>query len=110
MNIYVGSLSFDASEDDLRAAFEAHGTVETVSIVKDKFTGRSRGFGFVTMPDNAQAQTAISAVNGKNIAGRAVTVNEARPKPEGGGSRGGGGGGNRDDRRGPRRESRGPRW
>jgi RNA recognition motif-containing protein len=113
MNIYVGSLSFDASENDLREAFEAHGTVESVSIINDKFTGRSRGFGFVTMPDDAQARTAIASVNGKSIAGRAVTVNEARPKTEGG-PRGGGGGRDRGPRRDSRGDSRGggraPRW
>jgi RNA recognition motif-containing protein len=98
MNIYVGNLSFDASENDLRDAFQAHGAVESTSIIKDKFTGRSRGFGFVTMPNDDEARRAIGAVNGMNIAGRSVQVNEARPKTEGGGAS-----------RGPRRD-RAPRW
>lgn len=94
MNIYVGNLSYDATEDDLRHAFEAHGEVASVSIITDKMTGRSRGFGFVEMPDKGQAQAAIQALNLSEIKGRAITVNEARPKTEsGGGSRGGGRGG-----------------
>lgn len=107
MNIYVGNLSYDATEEDLRRAFEAHGEVSSVSIIKDKMTGRSRGFGFVEMPDKNQAQAAIGALNLQEIAGRAITVNEARPKTEGGGGgfrggRGGfgsGGGGGRGGRR-----------
>ena len=88
MNIYVGNLSYDATEEDLRSAFSAHGEVSTVSIIMDKMTGRSRGFGFVEMPDKGAAQAAISALNLQEVKGRAITVNEARPK-------GGGGGGNR---------------
>ncbi|HZE99867.1 MAG TPA: RNA-binding protein [Planctomycetota bacterium] len=91
MNIYVGNLSYEATEDDVRAAFEAHGTVSSVSIIMDKMTGRSRGFGFVEMPDAGQGQAAISALNLQEVRGRAMTVNEAKPKSEG--SRGGGGGG-----------------
>jgi|SRR6185295_17977667 len=90
MNIYVGNLSYEATESDIRAAFEAHGEVSTVSIIMDKMTGRSRGFGFVEMPDQGAGQAAISALNLQEIRGRAITVNEAKPKTEG--SRGGGGG------------------
>ena len=93
MNIYVGNLSYEATQDDLRQAFEAHGEVSSVSIIMDKMTGRSRGFGFVEMPDQGAGQAAISALNLQEIRGRAMTVNEARPKTEGGGSRGGGRGG-----------------
>jgi RNA recognition motif-containing protein len=104
MNIYIGNLAFSVSEDDLRQAFEAFGQVASASIIKDKVSGRSKGFGFVEMPDNAQAQSAIESLNGKDLKGRAMNVNEARPRPEGGrqggpggGSRGGGsrGGGRR---------------
>ena len=91
-NIYVGNLSYEATEDDIRQAFEAHGEVSSVSIIMDKMTGRSRGFGFVEMPERSQADAAISALNLQEIRGRAITVNEARPKTEGG-PRGGGGGG-----------------
>jgi RNA recognition motif-containing protein len=92
MNIYVGNLSYEATQEDLRQAFEAHGEVSSVSIIMDKMTGRSRGFGFVEMPDQGAAQAAISALNLQEIRGRAMTVNEARPKTDGGG-RGGYGGG-----------------
>ena len=91
-NIYVGNLSYEATEDDLRQAFEAHGEVTSVAIIKDKMTGRSRGFGFVEMSDKNQANAAIQALNLQEIRGRAITVNEAKPKTEGG-PRGGGGGG-----------------
>jgi RNA recognition motif-containing protein len=93
-NIYVGNLSYEATEDDLRQAFEAHGEVTSVAIIKDKMTGRSRGFGFVEMSDKNQANAAIQALNLQEVRGRAITVNEARPKAEGG-ARGGGGGGGR---------------
>jgi RNA recognition motif-containing protein len=93
-NIYVGNLSYEATEDDLRQAFEAHGEVTSVAIIKDKMTGRSRGFGFVEMADKNQANAAIQALNLQEVRGRAITVNEARPKAEGG-PRGGGGGGGR---------------
>ena len=93
MNIYVGNLSYEATQDDLRQAFEAHGEVSSVSIIMDKMTGRSRGFGFVEMPDQGAGQAAVSALNLQEIRGRAMTVNEAKPKTEGGGSRGGGRGG-----------------
>ena len=96
MNIYVGNLSYEATQDDVRAAFEAHGEVSSVSIIMDKMTGRSRGFGFVEMPDQAAGQAAINALNLQEVRGRAMTVNEAKPKTEGanrGGGRGGYGGG-----------------
>src|SRR5574341_657182 len=93
MNIYVGNLSYEATQDDLRQAFEAYGEVSSVSIIMDKMTGRSRGFGFVEMPDKAAGQAAINALNLQEIRGRAMTVNEAKPKTEGSGSRGGGRGG-----------------
>ena len=94
VNIYVGNLSYEATQDDLRQAFEAHGEVSSVSIIMDKMTGRSRGFGFVEMPDNGAGQAAISALNLQEVRGRAMTVNEAKPKTDGGGSRSGGRGGN----------------
>ncbi len=93
MNIYVGNLSRDVTEEDLRQAFEAFGKVESVNIIKDKFSGKSRGFGFVEMPAKAEAEAAIADLNGKEIKGRPIKVNEARPRPEGrrgGGRRGGG--------------------
>jgi len=89
MNIYVGNLSRDVTEEDLRQAFEAFGEVATVTIIKDKFSGEPRGFGFVEMPAKAEAQSAITGLNGKDLKGRNLSVNEARPRPEG---RGGGGG------------------
>lgn len=98
MNIYVGNLSWEVSESDLRQAFEAHGQVESVKIITDKFSGRSRGFGFVEMPDDAEARKAIEAMNGQDLKGRSISVNEARPRQERyGGARGprGGGGGRR---------------
>ena len=85
MNIYVGNLSYEATQDDVRAAFEAHGEVSTVSIIMDKMTGRSRGFGFVEMPDQNAGTAAISALNLQEVKGRAMTVNEAKPKAEGAG-------------------------
>ena len=94
MNIYVGNLSYQISEDELRAAFEAFGPVEAVHIIKDRQTGQSKGFGFVEMPSAGDGQTAIEALNGKELSGRKINVNEARAKPEGGrsgGSRGPGG-------------------
>ncbi|MBM3793402.1 MAG: RNA-binding protein [Acidobacteria bacterium] len=95
-NIFVGNLSFGATEDSIRAAFEAYGTVDRVSVVKDRETGQSRGFGFVEMNDDEEANRAINGLNGKELSGRAMNVNEARPKQEhGGGNRGGGGGGRR---------------
>jgi RNA recognition motif-containing protein len=97
MNIYVGNLSRDVTEEDLRQAFAAFGEVATVTIIKDKFSGEPRGFGFVEMPAKAEAQAAITGMNGKDLKGRNLSVNEARPRPEGrgGGGRRGGGGGRR---------------
>jgi RNA recognition motif-containing protein len=94
VNIYIGNLAHEATEDDVRQAFAAFGQVASVSIIKDKFTGEARGFGFVEMPTQAEAQAAIAGLNGKPLKGRPLTVNEARPRTEGG-SRGGGGGGSR---------------
>ena len=108
-NIFVGNLSFSAREEELRGLFEAHGAVERVSILTDRDTGRSRGFGFVEMTNDAEADRAIAAINGTELGGRTLNVNEARPKQDrgergggGGGGYGGGGGGG-----GRRRE---PRW
>ncbi|MDP2643475.1 MAG: RNA-binding protein [Desulfobacterales bacterium] len=94
MNIYVGNLSFDTAEEDLRSAFEAFGKVNGVNVIKDRDSGRSKGFGFVEMPSDDEARAAIESTNGKELNGRAMNVNEARPKPEGsrGGGRDGGGG------------------
>ncbi len=100
MNIYVGNLSYSTTQDDLRQAFEAFGAVESVNIIQDRETGRSKGFGFVVMTDKAQGETAISAMNDKDIGGRKIKVNEARPRtdrPAGGG--GGFGGGEQRERR-----------
>jgi cold-inducible RNA-binding protein len=92
MNIYVGNLSHDVTEDDLRQAFEAFGEVDSVNIIKDRFTGESRGFGFVEMSTKSEAEAAITGMNGQDVKGRAVNVNEARPRPQGRGPGGGGGG------------------
>ncbi len=110
MNIYVGGLSFEVTEEELRQAFEAFGQVASVAIIKDKFTGESRGFGFVEMQSKSEGEAAIAGMSGKELKGRAINVSEARPRPEGnrggrseggrqgggyrgGGQRGGGGGG-----------------
>ena len=95
MKLYVGNLSFDTSESDLRSAFEAHGTVDSVAVVADKFTGRSRGFGFVEMNNAEEAKAAMTDLNEKELDGRKLNVNEARPREDnrGGGGGGGGGGG-----------------
>ena len=95
MNIYVGNMSFDESEDSLRQAFAAHGEVTSARIITDRETGRSRGFGFVEMSNQEEAQAAIAALNGKNVNGRDLTVNEARPREDRGGSRRDFGGGGR---------------
>ena len=89
--LYVGNLAFGATEDDVREAFSAHGSVGSVQIITDRDTGQSRGLGFVEMDDDGEAETAITAVNGSDIAGRNVVVNEARPRPDRGGGGGGGG-------------------
>lgn len=97
-SIYVGNLAHAATEDDLRTAFSQHGEVSDVSIINDRETGRPRGFAFVEMPNGAEAANAIKAMNLQEICGRAVTVNEARPKKAGPPRRGGGGGGGRGGR------------
>ncbi len=126
-NLYVGNLPHSTTEADLRGVFEPHGAVEKVTLVTDRDTGRSRGFGFVEMADASEADKAIAALNGTDFGGRPLTINEARPKtdrPRGGGGGGprfgggGGGGRGRDDRRGGgggggggrSRERREPRW
>jgi RNA recognition motif-containing protein len=89
MNIYVGNLSYEVSEEDLRQAFAAFGQVSSATIIKDKYSGQSKGFGFVEMPSAEEARSAISQMNGKDLKGRALNVNEARPRPEGGRKGGG---------------------
>ncbi|MBX3401853.1 MAG: RNA-binding protein [Phycisphaeraceae bacterium] len=93
MKIYVGNLPFSINDDGLRTAFEAHGQVATAQIVMDRETGRPRGFGFVEMPNDEEARKAIAAMNGQQLGGRTLVVNEARPKEAGGGGGGGGRGG-----------------
>ena len=112
MNIFVGSLPFSMGEADLRESFEAYGTVDSVKIIMDKFTGRSKGFGFVEMTNDDEGQKAIDELNGATVQGRAIVVNKSEPKPEGerrsfnnnrsggGGGGYGGGGGGRDSRGG----------
>ncbi len=103
-NIFVGNLSFNTGEDELRQIFEGYGQVDRVSIMTDRDTGRSRGFGFVEMASNEDGEKAITALNGSQVGGRTINVNEARPKTERAGGGGGGGGGGRD------RGDRGGRW
>lgn len=99
MNIYVGNLPREATEEDLRKAFESFGEITSAKIITDRFTGDSRGFGFVEMSNNSEAQAAISGLDGKDLKGRSLKVNEARPRRDdrgggrGGGGFGGGGGG-----------------
>ncbi len=92
MNIYVGNLPREATEEDLRKAFESFGEITTAKIITDRFTGDSRGFGFVEMSNNSEAQAAISGLDGKDLKGRSLKVNEARPRRDDRGGRGGGGG------------------
>ncbi len=103
MNIYVGNLSYDTTEESLRTAFEQFGTVDSANVIMDRMSGRPRGFGFVELPDAGEAQAAIDGLNGTQLDGRAVNVNEAKPREDrgnrgggGGGGYGGGGGGGRD--------------
>jgi cold-inducible RNA-binding protein len=103
-NIFVGNLSFNASEGAVRSMFEQYGTVERVNIVTDRDTGRAKGFGFVEMSGDAEGDRAINALNGKDLDGRNLTVNEARPKAD----RGSGGGGYRDNGNGASRQNN--RW
>jgi len=96
MNIYIGNMSYETTEDAIRQAFEAYGEVSTVNIITDRDTGRPKGFGFVEMPSKDEAMAAISGLNGQEMNGRTVNVNEAKPRTNsggGGGNRGGGGGG-----------------
>ena len=113
-SLYVGNLPHSTSESELRNLFEPHGQVEKVTLVTDRDTGRSRGFGFVEMTNANEADQAITALNGTDLGGRTLTINEARPKtdrPAGGVRRfGGGGGRGRDDYRGHPRQPREPRW
>ena len=118
-NLYVGNIPHSATEAELRAAFEAHGPVDKISIVTDRDTGRSRGFAFVEMTNAGDADKAIAALNGTDLGGRTLTINEAKPKTDrprsgggGGGQRSGGGGGGRgrDDYQGHARQPREPRW
>jgi RNA recognition motif-containing protein len=106
--IYVGNFSFSMTEQELRSLFEPYGAIESASVATDRDTGRSRGFGFVSMPNDDEAEKAMAALNGRDSGGRALTVNEARPQAprSGGGFRDGGRGG---DRGGPR-QRREPRW
>ena len=105
MNIYVGILSYEVTEEDLKAAFEAFGQVETVNIIKDKYSGQSKGFGFVEMSAKAEADSAIEGLNDTDLKGRTLKVNEARPRTEGRSSRGGYGGGGRGGGQGGGRRS-----
>lgn len=100
-NIFVGNLSFQTTQEELQAAFANYGTVERVNIVTDRDTGQPRGFAFVEMTDRSAAEAAIAHLNGTDLNGRAINVNEARPKPQGGSGHGNRGGGNRN---------RGQRW
>jgi RNA recognition motif-containing protein len=99
-NIFVGNLSFNTNEDELRQAFGTYGQVDRVSILTDRDTGRSRGFGFVEMANNEEGEKAIAALNGSQLGGRTINVNEARPKTERSAGGGGGGGRDRGDRGG----------
>jgi RNA recognition motif-containing protein len=98
MNLYVGNLPYRISEDQLRSTFEEFGSVSSCTIIKDKVTGQSKGFGFLEMPESSEAQAAIGSLNGRDLMGRKINVNEARPResrPTGGGQRAYGGGGER---------------
>ena len=112
MNIYVGNLSYDITEVELLKAFEEYGKVESASIISDKYSGQSKGFGFIEMPSDGEAKNAIEQLNGKEMNGREIVVNEARPRTEnrsGGfkGGRGGGRGGKKGGNRGGGRGNRG---
>jgi RNA recognition motif-containing protein len=112
--LYVGNMSFETTESELRSLFEPFGEVGDIHIATDRATGRARGFAFVEMIDDESASKAMAELNGKVVAGRALNVNEARPKPQqsfgGGGKRRGGGRFSRDDYRGSARQPREPRW
>ena len=100
MKIYVGNLSYEVTEEDLQLAFKPFGQVDSATIIKDKYSGQSKGFGFVEMASKAEGQSAIDGLNGKELKGRAINVNEARPRTESRGGRGGGYGGGRRDQGG----------
>lgn len=87
MNLYVGNLNYRLSEDQLREAFEQYGNVSSCTIIKDRTTGESKGFGFIEMPERTEAESAINSLNGRDLMGRKLNVNEARPRTEGGGGR-----------------------
>ncbi|MBQ4199826.1 MAG: RNA-binding protein [Kiritimatiellae bacterium] len=111
MDIYVGNLAYATTDEGLKAAFAAYGEVTSARVVSDRMTGRSKGFGFVEMPDREQAQAAIDALNGQLLDGRPVRVNESQPKPRDDRRRGGGFGGGRRDRGGRGDRDRGDtRW
>jgi RNA recognition motif-containing protein len=102
MNIYVGNLAYSVTEEDLKKAFEAFGQVASASVIRDQYSNQSKGFGFIEMPESSEAKAAISVLNGKELNGRSLNVNEAKPRADrnrgggfGGGKRSGGGGGRR---------------
>src|SRR6202140_1749731 len=123
-NLYVGNLPHSTTESELRTVFEAHGAVKKTTIVTDRGTGRARGFGFVEITNPAEADKAVAALNGTELGGRSLKINEAQPKTDrpkggggggggkrfGGGGSGGGGGRGRDDYQGHARQPREPRW
>jgi cold-inducible RNA-binding protein len=112
-NLYVGNLPHNTTDSELRSLFAAHGAVENVNIITDRNTGRARGFAFVEMPNSGEAEKAIAALNGFELSGRTLNVNEAKPKsdrPRGDGGRDFGRRGGRDEYRGHARQPRGPRW
>jgi RNA recognition motif-containing protein len=107
-NIFVGNLNFSATESSIRSLFEPYGSVERVNLIADRDTGQSRGFAFVEMTDSSEADRAIAALNGKDVDGRTLNINEARPKPQGGGR--GFGGSSRDSRSSPSRRRHESGW
>ena len=109
VNIFVGNLPFQTTDEELMSSFGEYGEVTSAQVITDRYSGRSRGFGFVEMPNHEQAEAAIKEMNGRMLGGRPLTVNEARPRQPGGGG-GGGRGGDRGGDRGGRFESRGERW
>ncbi len=112
MKIYIGNMSFDTTEETVRSAFEAFGEITSVNLISDRDTGRPKGFGFVEMANDEHAKAAIAGLNGTDMGGRTVNVNEARPRPEGGGGGGsrGGSGGGRGGNRGGGGGGRGRSW
>ena len=111
MKIYIGNMSFDTTEETVRQAFEAYGEITSINLISDRDTGRPKGFGFVEMASDEHAKAAIAGLNGTDMGGRTVNVNEARPRPEGGGGGGrGGSGGGRGGNRGGGGGGRGRSW